>query len=167
MQQEAGQATVEWVGLVLLAALVLGGLLALVPRRDDSLGGVVAERIVCAVRGACGGGKASGPPAAPAPAPPPRERAAAPATAPPPQERAGAPAPAPPPPVSRARAADAFQRLRGVAEIGKRTWILCLGYKRWRYELEHPRPPQDPLPLEEALRIANSCLNPLSFLGGG
>jgi hypothetical protein len=155
MQREAGQATVEWVGLVLLAALVLAGLLALVPRRDDSLGGVVAERIVCAARGACGGGKASGPPAAPAPAPPPRERAGAPAPAP------------PPPPVSRARAADAFQRLRGVAEIGKRTWILCLGYKRWRYELEHPRPPQDPLPVKEALRIANSCLNPLSFLGGG
>jgi hypothetical protein len=155
MQREAGQASVEWVGLVLLAALALGGLLAFVPSRDDSLGGVVAERIVCAARGACGGGKASGAPVARSPAP-----------APPPRERAGTPAPASPPPVSRARAADAFQRLRGVAEIGKRTWIVCLGYKRWRYELEHPRPPQDPLPFKEALRIANSCLNPLSFLGG-
>jgi hypothetical protein len=49
-----GQATVEWVGLVLLTALVLGALAAVVPAGDGrSLGEAVVHAIVCAVRGDC------------------------------------------------------------------------------------------------------------------
>jgi hypothetical protein len=48
---ERGQATIEWSGLVLLASLTLGGLLAFGPRVDGrSLGGLIAHSLVCAVR---------------------------------------------------------------------------------------------------------------------
>lgn len=54
MRSERGQASVEWVGLVLLASLAFGGLVALVPRVDGrSFGGFLAHRIVCAVRLGC------------------------------------------------------------------------------------------------------------------
>ena len=44
----------EWVGLVLLAALVLGALAAVVPGGDGrSLGEAILQAIVCAVRGDC------------------------------------------------------------------------------------------------------------------
>ena len=51
---ERGQATVEWVGLVLLAALALGAVAALVPVGDGrSVGEAVLHAVVCAVRGDC------------------------------------------------------------------------------------------------------------------
>ncbi len=50
---ERGQATIEWVGLVCLAAFVLGALALVVPGADGrSFGGFLSHRIVCAVRGA-------------------------------------------------------------------------------------------------------------------
>jgi hypothetical protein len=56
---ERGQASVEWIGLVLLAALGLGGLLAVATEVDGrSFGGFLAHRFVCAVRGGCGDGDA-------------------------------------------------------------------------------------------------------------
>ena len=52
MRSERGQATIEWVGLVLLASLVLGALAAAVPVIDGrSFGGFLSHRIVCAVKG--------------------------------------------------------------------------------------------------------------------
>lgn len=54
MTGEHGQATAEWVGLVLLASLALGALAAFGPRVDGrSFGGFLAHRISCAVRGGC------------------------------------------------------------------------------------------------------------------
>ena len=51
---EEGQATVEWVGLVLFAALTLGALVAAGPRIDGrSFGGFLAHHIVCAVKSGC------------------------------------------------------------------------------------------------------------------
>ncbi|MGI8945232.1 MAG: hypothetical protein ACR2GL_03215 [Thermoleophilaceae bacterium] len=60
MRSEAGQATVEWVGLVLLAALLLGGVAAVAGARVDgrSFGGFLTHRIFCAVRGGCEDGAA-------------------------------------------------------------------------------------------------------------
>ena len=53
MHSERGQATIEWVGLVCLAAVVLGALALAVPAIDGrSFGGFLSHRIVCAVRGA-------------------------------------------------------------------------------------------------------------------
>jgi hypothetical protein len=49
---ERGQATVEWVGLLLLTALALGALGAVVTRGDGwSFAGFLAHRFVCAVAG--------------------------------------------------------------------------------------------------------------------
>jgi hypothetical protein len=175
---------VEWVALVLLAAVVLTGAAALSGREDDrALGALVAKRIAggpkelasaAAALPAAGAPDASTPdaprrgagPAAPAPpvprgAAPPALRGAAP---PPPASLAPrAPhAPAPPTPAP-APPGEAPRRLRGVSELAKRAWIACLGYRRWRYELEHPTAPNEALPLREALSIANTCLNPYDY----
>ncbi|HEV2724333.1 MAG TPA: hypothetical protein VGV10_06840 [Thermoleophilaceae bacterium] len=60
MRCERGQATVEWVGLVLIAALILGGAAALAGPDvgGRSFGGFLAHRMVCAVRGGCDDGDA-------------------------------------------------------------------------------------------------------------
>ena len=58
MSREEGQASIEWIGLVLLVACCLGGLLAFGPRIDGrSYGGFLARAIVCAVRGGCDDGR--------------------------------------------------------------------------------------------------------------
>jgi hypothetical protein len=49
-----GQATVEWTGLLLVACLAFGALVALAPRVDGRpFGGFLAHRIVCAAKGSC------------------------------------------------------------------------------------------------------------------
>jgi len=144
MRGERGQASVEWVGLVLLAALVLGGTASLVTDRDANLGRTVAARIGCAAKAAC--------------AIAPGERTPAVRPRPGPSTRMLSAAGVGP------RATDAFRRLRGVAAVAKGAWIVCLGYRRWRYELDHPRSPAEPMPLPDALAIANACLNPYAFV---
>ena len=141
----------EWVALALLAALVLGGAAAALgsgAESDQGLGRAVAKRIAAA----------------------PRALGAADAAAPVRRDPAARRAPSlPAAPLSktrtpRTRAVDAFRRLRGVTSIARRAWIVCLGYRRWRYELAHPLPPTQALPLRDALAIANECLNPYAFL---
>jgi hypothetical protein len=159
---EGGQATVEWVALVLTAALVLGAGAALAGREADrGLGDEVAERISRTASGAGGApaGAAAPRPAPRASAPPPGPVAAAPPGAP----RASAP-PVSAPAATAPRAVDAFRSLRGVADVARHTWIVCLGYRRWRYELEHPMAPTESLPLDEALSIVNTCFNPHDYL---
>jgi hypothetical protein len=52
VREERGQASVEWIGLILLVALVLGGALAGGVRIDGrSFGGFLAHRFACAVEG--------------------------------------------------------------------------------------------------------------------
>lgn len=59
MGDERGQAAPEWVALVLIAALALGGLATAVQAFDGrSLGALIAHRIVCAARGGCDDGDA-------------------------------------------------------------------------------------------------------------
>ena len=54
MSRDRGQASVEWVALVLIVALVLGAVVAFVPVVDGrSLGSSLAHAIVCAARGDC------------------------------------------------------------------------------------------------------------------
>lgn len=143
MTSQRGQATIEWTGLVLLATLVLAALATLVPRVDGrGLGGSVAHAITCAARGGCA------------------------ARPPPPVARRPMPGRAPParPTVPVGRAAAAFQALRRAGKVARKAWIVCLGYRRYRYELEHPLAPNEAMPVEEALDIANECLNPFGFL---
>jgi hypothetical protein len=57
---ERGQAAIEWIGLVLLVALALGAIpLSLLDVDGRSLGGLLAHRIVCAVKGGCDDGDAA------------------------------------------------------------------------------------------------------------
>jgi hypothetical protein len=176
---ERGQGTVEWVALVLLAALVLTGAGALASSAGDTeVGELIAKRIARPEEASAGsleaaarGAPAAAPSAHAAPGAAPAGRgaagSAAPAAAPAPAPRAPAPAPPAPAPASRVArrlAVDAFRRLRGFAWVARRAWIACLGYRRWRYELEHPSAPGEALPLGEALAIANDCLNPHDYL---
>jgi hypothetical protein len=68
--------------------------------------------------------------------------------------------------VAGASAGAAPQALRRVGNVARRVWIVCLGYRRYRYEREHPRAPGEAMPLEEALDLANTWPNPLGFLAG-
>jgi hypothetical protein len=162
---EGGQATVEWIGLVLGVALLLGavaagGREAAQGESADGLGETVAERIVCAAKGACGagarGGRLGGAP---------EGRGGGRLGGAPggrlgrvPAGRGPSRRPSPSPP-SRSHA--------GLAEgVAKRTWFLCLGYRRWQYDREHPRPPLEGVPLRETVKTVNECVNPLSFLFG-
>jgi hypothetical protein len=59
VRSQRGQASVEWLGLVLLVSLGLGGLLAAGPEVDGrSFGGFLAHRLACAVKGGCRDGDA-------------------------------------------------------------------------------------------------------------
>jgi hypothetical protein len=54
MQSERGQASVEWVGLLLLVSVALAAALAFVPAVDGRpLGATLARALVCAVKGDC------------------------------------------------------------------------------------------------------------------
>jgi hypothetical protein len=60
VHRDQGQATIEWVGLVLLGSLALGFLVSLGPRVDGrAFGGFLSHRIVCAVKGGCGDSRAA------------------------------------------------------------------------------------------------------------
>jgi hypothetical protein len=173
---EAGQAAPEWIGTVLLVTVALGALAAFrAPGGGDrGVGEMVAHRIACAAGGACAGAPSGVPSAgrpgaaspAPSGTPPPGARPPSTVTrAPSPVTRAPSPLTRAPSAVTRARAIDALRRLRAVgATLVKRAWIVCLGYRRFRYELEHPRAPNQVMPFAEAVDIANGCLNPYGFL---
>jgi hypothetical protein len=143
---EGGQATVEWVALVLAAALLLGAAAAFAGREADrGVGEAVAKRITRTARGV--GRKPAGAagPNAPAPAP-------------------AAPAPSPSPLSSLPRAVGIAGGLAGIGRVAKHGWIVCLGYKRWKHELENPSAPTEPLPVDVALSIVNTCFNPHDYL---
>ncbi|HYI99182.1 MAG TPA: hypothetical protein VEX36_05820 [Thermoleophilaceae bacterium] len=60
MSSQRGQATVEWIGVTLVACLVLGGLTATAAAVDArSFGGFLAHRLACAVRSGCDDGDAA------------------------------------------------------------------------------------------------------------
>lgn len=145
--RESGQATVEWIGLVAGVALVLGALLAGVgetAKGGSGLGEAVAHRITCAARDLCGGAEVRRRPRAVTP-PDARPRG-------PRLDKAGL---------------GALPRGGGrVVGIAEHAWIVCLGYRRWRYDLEHPLTPREALPVDEALDIVNECLNPWEFFFG-
>jgi hypothetical protein len=170
MRSESGQASVEWVGLVLLLVLGTAALVRFAPRADaDALGPELVHAIACAARGGCKateGGRAGTKP------PRPRGMVSAPPLVPvAPRER---PAPMSRPralsgPVSRPRALPGRlvrQTGRGVGLLWRRSWLLCLGYERARYGFLHPevRFPLVPIPYSEDLRMANDCISPVDLV---
>jgi hypothetical protein len=157
---EHGQATIEWTGLVLLAAVAFTALAALRPHVDGrALGGSVAHAITCAARGGCDLDRQAlrrqrGSPPSPSGRPQ--------ALLPPAGSRSGRPRA----PVPADRTAAASRALRRVRSVAQKAWIVCLGYRRFVYERSRPRLPTETMPVDEALDIANECLNPLGFLTG-
>jgi hypothetical protein len=151
MDRQSGQATVEWVALILMAALILGAAAAHSATRDDrGLGRLMAERIASAPsRITSAPERSAGAPQAPTPG---RDAARAPAAAGPPV---------------RSRSVDADAGMRRVVGLAQKAWIVCLGYRRLSHDLEHPRAPNEAISLSGALNIVNSCLNPYAFLLGG
>jgi hypothetical protein len=153
VHSEGGQATVEWVALVLAAALVLGAAAAFAGRAaDPGVGEAVAKRITRTAGGLGPAGALAG-----------EERASAGAAAP------GAAAPPPPrsapsPLSSLSRAVGIGGALAGIGRVARHGWIVCLGYQRWKHELEHPSAPTEPLPADVALSIVNTCFNPHDYL---
>jgi hypothetical protein len=154
---QRGQATVEWVGLLLgvalmLGALVAGGREAAKGESSAGLGEAVAERITCAARGACGSrlaGDRGGAGGVLLGQRPPRR----------PSLRRTAPR-------RQGDVSAGTRLLRGAEGATKHAWLLCFGYKRWKYEREHPLTPRQGVPLRVTAKMINDCVNPLSFLFG-
>ena len=155
MRGERGQATVEWVGIVLVLALALAALSHLAPSADGKdLGRAVARSVT-------------------RPVVRPEARATAPAR----QPRSQAfPIP---PLIPRAGESPAELRIRlprartlmrqaraGAGHAWRRAWIACLVYERFRYALLHPesRFPGHTIPPAEVLRMVNDCISPLDLV---
>jgi hypothetical protein len=174
MRSERGQASVEWIGLVLLLALGLTALARFAPRADaGQLGAELAHALRCAASGGCDGERDSpGAPGAPTPRGAGRQVVAPPLVplAPGARERAGGPRPAPGgrPWLRPPRPAGALLRRagRGAGTLWRRSWLLCLGYERVRWSVLHPeiRFPHQTIPVSEELRIANDCLSPVDLV---
>ena len=157
MRSERGQASVEWVVLVLLLALALAALARLAPRADaGDLGAGLVSTVTCAAGGGCD----------------PRSRAT-----PAPSRLVTAPPLLPLAPRARRNtrprlrpprfAVPILRRAgRGAGVLWRRSWVICLGYERARYSVLHPeiRFPNAAIPVSEGVRIANDCLSPVDLI---
>jgi hypothetical protein len=182
---QSGQATIEWAGLMLCVALIFGALLAggreaAKGEAGRGLGEAVAKRITCAVRGKCaargegaggalggerggragergtrgageGGGRLARGVALGAP------------LGNPPGGRLSLVSPSP---GGRSGLRRAVRVLSGAKRFLKRTWFVCLAYRNWQGDREHPRLLGEGLPPKETADRLNECVNPLSFLFG-
>jgi hypothetical protein len=142
---ERGQATVEWVALVLGVALALGALAgglrgAAEDGSPTELGEAVAKRITCAARDAC------------------RARAERPHS----RELGRVPAALAGP----RRGAPRVTRRAAATDLVQHAWLACFAYRRWRYDVEGRRTPHQAVPVRETVKIVNDCLNPWSFFFG-
>jgi hypothetical protein len=176
MRSERGQASVEWIVLVLLLALALTALARFAPHLDaGDLGAELLSTVTCAARGGCHAkrdgrrpGSAARPGGAPGSGAPPAGAPSRLVTAPPllplaPRARRSArpwlrPPRVPAPLVRRAG--------RGAGVLWRRSWMICLGYERARYSVLHPeiRFPNAAIPASEGVRIANDCLSPVDLI---
>ena len=166
MRAERGQASVEWIGLLLLVSLALAALTQLAPRADGhTLASAVLRPVSCAADGRC------------APAERSRRERAAPARRDPPAQ-AGVPFLLPAPrTVDPGRLRRLVQRpvvpkeligraRRGALRTWQRAWLACLVYERIRYDLLHPesRIPGHRIPGDEILRMLNDCMSPVDLI---
>lgn len=152
MSSERGQATVEWIGLLLLVALALAALSHLASKADRrELGATLAHSVAHPAQA----GAARIHPG------PIRNRQ--------PQELSALPGPRLPAlsPAALAAGRDALRRAgRGAGLLWRKAWFACLVYERTRYAFRHPesQSPGYTLPYGDALRMINSCLSPVDLL---
>jgi hypothetical protein len=171
MHSERGQASVEWIALLLLVALGVAALARFAPRAAAShLGAELLKGVTCAARGGCeaerGGPVSRGasrlvtvPPLVPVTRRPgPRGPGARRPLARGGRRRLRLRPPDLAPVARRAR--------RGAGTLWRRSWMLCLCYERVRYSVLHPemRFPHQTIPISEDLRIANDCLSPVDLV---
>lgn len=172
MRGERGQATVEWVGIVLLVALALTALARFAPRAEDrGLGTTLAHSVTRLGRaptaptpqvvGIPGGKRTDSPP-------PERDAFMVPPLVPRPGHPGPRPSGRPPVPSFRLPKAPALLRRarRGAGLAWRRAWFACLAYERARWAVLHPesRFPGYTMPPAEVLRIANDCVSPVDFV---
>ena len=183
MAGERGQATVEWIGIVLLVTLALAALGRFAPRaHGEELGTALAHSVTCAARDGCGHGDAASVISTASIGSRPLQRG----FTPPPllphraDVRAGGRLRLPSVRTlvrwGRRQLADRVggageralvRRLRrGTGAAWRRAWIACLVYERFRYAFMHPesRFPGHVIPPSEILRMANDCISPLDLV---
>ncbi len=162
MRSERGQATVEWIGILILVALALAALARLAPRADDQARATtLADSIT----------RSAGQRTAPEPfrVTPDRTSVVAPPLVPLPPRMTSRPAPRIPRTL-RTRLPDSPALLkrarRATGSAWRRAWYACLVYERFRWAFIHPesRFPGYTMPPEEVLRIANDCISPVDLV---
>jgi hypothetical protein len=156
MSGERGQATFEWIALLLLVALGLAALTRLASSAD---GRPLATSLVRSIT--AGARNVNGPHRS-RPAPP-RSRMAAALAMPrsrsrPARLKRAAALPELPASIRRAG--------RGAGALWRRAWFACLVYERVRYAIAHPesRLPGYTIPTRVAVRMANNCVSPVDLL---
>jgi hypothetical protein len=184
MAGERGQATVEWIGVVLLVALALAALGRFAPRaHGEDLGMTLAHSVTCAARDGCGRGDfAAGIGTAASSGSRPVQRGFTPPPLLPHRADVGAGGGLRLPSarallqwgrrqlaerVGPAGERALIKRLRrGTGTAWRRAWIACLVYERFRYAFMHPesRFPGHVIPLSEVVRMANDCISPLDLV---
>jgi hypothetical protein len=150
MRGEDGQASVEWIGLVLLVAVALAALARFAPSADGrSVGSTVLAAMAPPQVGEIRGGKRN------VPRPPGSEAFTAPPLMPLGRRAERA-----------LRTAPADGLGRGARLAWRRAWLACLAYERARYGYLHPesRFPGHTIGRREAVRIVNDCISPFDLV---
>jgi hypothetical protein len=160
MRSEHGQATVEWIGLLLLVTLALLGVTRLAPKADGrSLGTTLANSITSTAKRTGASQRVGNPRRLSPPHPPPLALPDARrlfALADP--RRAGVvPGLRLPRPGAGDRAA------RGARGLWRRAWFACLVWERVKYSLLHPeaRIPGYTFPYDVVLKTVARCVSPI------
>jgi hypothetical protein len=181
MPSERGQASVEWVGAVLLLAVTLGALARVAERADGTEIATAGLRATtCALHRDCEGAGDKGAPTAggglaatdggglAATDGRPARAVTLPPLVPPPAlggSDAGAGSPRPRPRAAPRRPSPLSGRARARAgTLWRRAWLACFAYERVRYGLLHPESaPRQTVPLRGALQMVNDCVSPVDF----
>jgi hypothetical protein len=173
MPSERGQASVEWVGAVLLLAVTLGALARVAERADGTEIATAGLRATtCALHRDCEGAGGKGAPTAGGGLATtdgrPARAVTLPPLVPPPAlggSDAGAGSPRPRPPAAPRRPSPLSGRARARAgTLWRRAWLACFAYERVRYGLLHPESaPRQTVPLRGALQMVNDCMSPFDF----
>jgi hypothetical protein len=181
VRSEGGQASVEWVGALLLIAIALGALARLSDRVDaPGLATAGLRATKCAVAG-CEGRQArvastAGIDGSHSPVPASRAVTLPPLLPPPPPGRgtSGAPGNGTSGAPGSGAAAPRRPSIRFTnpipprmgARFGtfwRRAWVACFAYERVRYGLLHPENHRQVVPLRDVARMTNDCLSPFDL----
>ena len=172
MRGQRGQASIEWIGAVMLVALTLGTAMRLAGRIEPATFAIpLLKAPVCAAKGGCGereqapDRRAGAPPVQLVTLPPlvPVPPSAGPAKPRPGGARPGGARP------GGAKPGGAGRDWRRVARrtgglLWRRAWFLCFGYERARYGLLHPETaPRQTVPIRGVLQMTNDCASPVDF----